>query len=51
MIPFYYIFYVGVYMHELLILTEYSCRHEHAKRSVSIVTLKEFSGLEIRLSL
>jgi hypothetical protein len=41
---------VTLYMHEVLILTEYSCRHEHGNRSVSIIALKEnCSGLTIRL--
>ncbi|EXK23737.1 hypothetical protein FOMG_19501 [Fusarium oxysporum f. sp. melonis 26406] len=43
--------YLGVYMSEVLILTEYSCRHEHGNRSVFIVALKECSGLTIPLSL
>jgi hypothetical protein len=37
--------YLGVYMHEVLILTEYSCQHEHGDRSVFIVALRECSGL------
>jgi hypothetical protein len=41
--------YLGVYMHEVLILTKCSCRHEHGNRSVSIIALKECSGLTIRL--
>ncbi|KAI8401930.1 hypothetical protein FOFC_17235 [Fusarium oxysporum] len=41
--------YLGVYMHEVLILTEYSCRRECRNRSVSIIALKECSGLTIRL--
>jgi hypothetical protein len=36
-------------MHEVLILTEYSCRHEHGNRSVLIVALRECSGLTIPL--
>ncbi|EXL65977.1 hypothetical protein FOPG_17831 [Fusarium oxysporum f. sp. conglutinans race 2 54008] len=32
--------YLGVYMSEALILTEYSCRYEHGNRSMFIVALK-----------
>jgi len=41
--------YLGVYTHEVLVLTEYSCWHEHGNHSVSILALKECSGLAIRL--
>jgi hypothetical protein len=32
--------YLGIYMHEILVLAEYSCRHEHGNRSVFIIALK-----------
>jgi hypothetical protein len=50
MIPLFFLsIYLGVYKHEVLVLTEYPCWYEHGNHSVSIVALKECSGLTIRL--
>jgi hypothetical protein len=41
--------YFGVYMHEVVVRMEYSCRYGHGDCSASIIALQECSGLTIPL--